>query len=76
MLTCREMSEGASELMEGRGPWPQRLAARMHLLMCRHCRRYFRHLRLTVATVRRAKPPARSVDVERVLDAIERVGKR
>ncbi len=43
-LSCKEVSGLiASEGLAEAG-WRRRLAARLHLLMCRHCRRYARQL--------------------------------
>lgn len=40
MLTCQEVARAiASDEMTTAG-WRQRLAVKLHLLMCRHCRRY------------------------------------
>lgn len=71
MLSCREMSEQASELLEGRASGVQRAAAWLHLSMCRHCRRYFRQMRLTIETLRRSGPALPSFDPDPVLKAID-----
>ncbi len=45
MLTCKEVSRGiASDELERAG-WGRCLAVRLHLLMCRHCRRYAAQIR-------------------------------
>ncbi len=45
MLSCKEVtSKIASEEFAEAG-WRQRLGVRLHLLMCRHCRRYATQLR-------------------------------
>jgi predicted anti-sigma-YlaC factor YlaD len=46
---CRDMSELATGYMEGALPVPLRLRARLHLLLCEPCRRYYDQLRRTVA---------------------------
>ncbi len=72
MLSCREVSERASDLLDGRASWRVRAEARLHLLMCQHCRRYVEQLKLTVLALRstrRSEPP---VDARKVLDAIDR----
>ena len=72
MLSCREVSERASDLIDGRASWRVRAGARLHLLMCQHCRRYVEQLKLTVRALqssRRSEPP---VDAGRVLDGSER----
>ncbi len=45
MMSCREVTGlvASDELAEAR--WARRLVVRLHLLMCRHCRRYARQLR-------------------------------
>ncbi len=42
MLKCREVSELASTYLDGELPWRARMAVKMHLLMCHHCRRFMR----------------------------------
>ncbi len=52
MMSCREAAElVASDGLEGAG-WGRRIGVRLHLLMCRHCRRYARQLRAIGACAR------------------------
>jgi anti-sigma factor ChrR (cupin superfamily) len=44
MTNCRDMSTWVSRSMDLRLSWGQRLAVRMHLMMCRHCRRLYEQL--------------------------------
>ena len=45
MLTCKEVARlVASEGLADAG-WLRRLTARMHFLLCRHCRRYASQIR-------------------------------
>ncbi|MGB3565088.1 MAG: hypothetical protein WBH85_15205 [Thermoanaerobaculia bacterium] len=45
MPTCREVSRSiAADELPAAG-WRRRLSTKLHLLMCRHCRRYSRQLR-------------------------------
>lgn len=45
MPTCKEVSRSiAADELSAAG-WRQRLSTQIHLLMCRHCRRYSRQLR-------------------------------
>jgi anti-sigma factor RsiW len=53
MLSCREVTDKASDYLDDALPPGQRMALRMHLVMCRHCRRYLRQLRATVAALGR-----------------------
>lgn len=48
MLSCREVTETASDYLERDLGWWARLQFQMHLTMCRHCRRYMRQLRATI----------------------------
>ncbi len=52
MLTCKEITELATDHLEGRLPLPQRLFFRLHLWMCKHCRAYLQQIRLTIETLR------------------------
>ncbi len=45
MMTCAEIAELARQHTEGALP----MRVRVHLAMCKHCRRYLRQLRATVA---------------------------
>lgn len=47
MLTCREMSELGSEIIEGHLKWRTRWAVMMHLRMCSRCKLYIKQLKLT-----------------------------
>ena len=46
MLRCREISKLVSESMERELPLHRRLEVRMHLMMCRMCSGFARHVRL------------------------------
>jgi predicted anti-sigma-YlaC factor YlaD len=49
MLSCRELSETATDYLEGTLTLRQRAGVRMHLLMCKHCRAYVDQLAKTIA---------------------------
>jgi hypothetical protein len=72
MLSCRQMSERASDLLEGHASWRTRMSASLHTLMCQHCRRHLRQLRLTIATLHRLRTPRPPVDATRVLAALDK----
>jgi predicted anti-sigma-YlaC factor YlaD len=65
------MAELVTDYMEGgltRRGW---LAARVHLLLCGACRRYFDQMRRTIGLLRLGEPTAPASEVEdRVLRAI------
>jgi len=51
MLSCRQVTEKSSALLDGELRARERLAMRMHLLMCVHCRRFQRHLQQLVTAM-------------------------
>jgi anti-sigma factor RsiW len=73
VLTCREVTERASEYLDGDLPFGRRLAFRLHLMMCRHCRRYVDQLAGTIALVRAAGRQATDPGTaDRIVTALER----
>ena len=52
MLSCRELSETATNYLEGTLTLRQRTGVKMHLLMCKHCRAYVDQLAKTVALLK------------------------
>lgn len=47
MLKCRDVLEQADAYLANEMTSWQRVGFRMHLGLCRHCRRYLKNLRLT-----------------------------
>ncbi len=52
MLRCRDIADLASDYVNGDLSWLGRFAVRLHLTMCRFCRRYVRQMRETVGLLR------------------------
>ena len=52
MLTCKELAKVIASDEFADAGWKQRLGVRLHLLMCRHCRRYRTQLRAIGAAAR------------------------
>ncbi len=70
MLSCKEVARKiASDEFQGAG-WRERLAVRLHLLVCRHCRRYKAQLR-SIGTAARNLWGLHSEDPPK-LDRLER----
>ena len=59
-LNCREASQLLSDRSERSLKWYERCALRMHLLICRGCRRYRSYL----ATIRAALHPKQGPEAE------------
>ena len=72
MITCKEISQTiASDQLETAG-WRRRLAIKIHLLGCRHCRRYAGQIRALGLMARRnlSGKPIDSGARERLRDSI------
>jgi|APFEC2959095171_1045051.scaffolds.fasta_scaffold09429_2 anti-sigma factor RsiW len=56
MLSCREVTERASEVVDGTLPPFARLTLRLHLMICDGCRAYIEQMR-GLKTMLRHRPP-------------------
>ena len=48
MITCRQICNHATDALEGPTTPVQRFLLRFHLLICKHCRRYYEQFRITI----------------------------
>ncbi len=65
MLSCRDITELATDHVEGATPLATRMSMWMHLAMCKHCREYLRQYRETIVVLGRLPdepPPAECVE--------------
>ena len=46
MLSCKHIADHATDYLEGKMNFMQRLKFRMHLRACVHCKRFLRHIGL------------------------------
>jgi anti-sigma factor ChrR (cupin superfamily) len=51
MLTCREVTDNASAMIDAELGLRKRIAVRLHLMMCKNCRRFVRQLRTLVGSL-------------------------
>ena len=51
MLSCKEMTALITDYLERRLSFIDRARFQMHIGMCRHCRRYLRQMKLSVAAL-------------------------
>ncbi len=61
MFSCKDITEHASDYVDGRMSWRDRVKYRLHLFICHNCRNYVAQFRATIAaliTRRRAPDPA------------------
>lgn len=71
MLKCQEVELRADALVDGTPlSRRERMALGMHLLMCRHCRRYVRQLQALVRTLRRSPAPLSDTHTEALVERI------
>ena len=77
MLSCKETARLLSESLEHPLPFRRRLGLKMHLLMCRFCRRYARQVRAIESVARsyarRVEDPDRPASGSLTQDARERL---
>ena len=59
MLSCREVTERASDVIDGTLPLFARLELRLHLMICEGCRTYIEQMR-GLKTMLRRRPPVLS----------------
>lgn len=67
MLTCREMSELSSDIMEGNLSLSTRWAVFMHLRMCSRCTLYLKQIKLTSHVLQKLPLDQQPVDSKAVL---------
>ncbi|MCY1271440.1 hypothetical protein D9M69_367250 [compost metagenome] len=71
MLTCREMSELGSEIIEGHLKWRTRWAVMMHLRMCPRCKMYIKQLKLTSEVLQRLPFRDDAIDPQAILKKLQ-----
>jgi len=67
MLTCREMSELGSAIIEGDLRLSTRWAVFMHLRMCSRCTIYIKQLKLTSEVLQKLPLTDENVDTQAIL---------
>jgi predicted anti-sigma-YlaC factor YlaD len=53
MLSCKQLTELATDYLEKNLPWRERLRIRLHLWMCIYCRSYMDQMRRVIELLRR-----------------------
>lgn len=67
MLTCREMSELGSDIIESRLGFRTRWAVLMHLRACPRCKMYIKQLKLTSQVLQQIPFKDETVDSQAIL---------
>jgi predicted anti-sigma-YlaC factor YlaD len=71
MLTCREMVQLGSDIIDKQLGLGQRIAVYVHLRQCKNCRTYIRQMALTSAVLQALAMPTNSAEVEATLGHIQ-----
>ena len=56
MIQCKDLTEEASDYLDGDLPLGKRIGLFFHLLICRCCRNYLQQIRSTIKTVKVLQP--------------------
>ncbi|MEX2488073.1 MAG: zf-HC2 domain-containing protein [Pseudomonadales bacterium] len=74
MITCKQVYETASDYMDTSSSLTTRIWLRLHLMMCKHCRRYVHQLRITSsATAHLDKPKIpEDEEIDRLVNKLTR----
>ncbi|MEO1818529.1 zf-HC2 domain-containing protein [Pseudomonas sp.] len=70
MLKCKDLVALSSDLLDGELTLKQRIAVRMHLAMCVHCRCFIRQLRVSQRVIRQL-PDQQAPELETLLRAMQ-----
>lgn len=71
MMTCREMAQLGSDVIDRQLSLKQRIAVFVHLRQCNNCRLYIKQLALTSAVLQQLAPEADNTQVEATLESIQ-----
>jgi len=69
-FTCQQVTERASELIDGNLGLVERVALRAHIAICRNCQVYLAQLRRTIDALRGLEEPITEDEADRLLDRI------
>jgi predicted anti-sigma-YlaC factor YlaD len=64
MLTCREMAQLGSDIIDKQLSLGKHVAVYVHLRQCKNCRTYIKQLALTSAVLQALAMPTNSAEVE------------
>lgn len=56
MLSCKDISQLTSDLLDKKLSFPMRMKIKIHLLICHKCRDFVKQMSIVVNTVKRLKP--------------------
>ena len=73
MLKCKEIVNHSSDYLDRRLPFSRHLSVWLHIMMCGHCRRYLRYLKIITALLSTTQQPEEDeLLVDEIMAKIER----
>ena len=75
MLSCKDITEKASEYLDQELPFFTRLKVKIHLRMCQNCDRYVKQLQITIRALGKMNKPETVTDakVDSILNNLKEV---
>lgn len=70
MLSCKEITEHASDYLDKHLPLHKQLNMKLHIFMCHHCRRYLAQLRTTIGVVKLKPKIISDEKAQKIVDKI------
>lgn len=70
MLKCREVIDNADQLIADQLSWRGHLAIKVHLLLCHHCHRYMRQLKVLIRAIPLMHSKAADQEISTIMDLI------
>lgn len=71
MLSCKQVATLASEYLDQQTDTGLNWKIRMHLLMCSHCRRFIRHLKITNKVTQQVLSEKPDIQVDEILKRVK-----
>ena len=71
MLKCREVVHESDQFLSDDLPWHRRSRFKIHLIICKHCSRYFRQFKALKDATPSMHKKASDEEVTKVMDAID-----
>jgi len=72
VLSCKDISELSDEYLDGELPFKRKLSVKLHLAICKNCRRYLNYLQLTVDVVKQSQSTSiEKSKIDEIMNKIE-----
>jgi anti-sigma factor ChrR (cupin superfamily) len=71
MLTCKDISTLSDEYLDGELPFKKKLSVKLHIAICKSCRRYLNYLQLTIHVVSQSE--SSSIDKSKIDEIMSKI---